>query len=52
MGDLKQQKILIFISSVMVWSDTPAKEKKEGEEIDEADQEEPDSEPEQQEEPP
>jgi len=34
MGDLKEEKILIFVSSVMVWSDTPPKEKKEGEEDD------------------
>jgi hypothetical protein len=30
----------------MVWSNTPPKEKKEGDEIEEGDQEEPDSEPE------
>lgn len=30
----------------MVWSNTPSKEKKEGDEIEEGDQEEPDSEPE------
>lgn len=46
MGDYKENKILIFLSSVMVWSATPPKVKKEGEEIDEADQEDPDSEPE------
>jgi hypothetical protein len=32
MGELKEEKILIFVSSVMVWSDTPAKEKREGDE--------------------
>lgn len=46
MGDLKEEKILIFISSVMVWSSTPPKQKREGDEVDEGDQEEPDSEPE------
>lgn len=46
MGDLMETKILIFVSSVMVWSSTPPKEKKEGEEVDEGDPEEPDSEPE------
>lgn len=33
MGEYKDEKILIFISSVMVWSNTPLREKKEGEEI-------------------
>ncbi len=51
MGELKENKILIFVSSVMVWSDTPPKLKKEGEEIDEADQEDPDSDPEELKEP-
>lgn len=27
MGEYKDEKILIFISSVMVWSNTPLKEK-------------------------
>lgn len=46
MGDLREEKILIFISSVMVWSSTPPKEKKEGDEPDEAEVEELDSDPE------
>lgn len=48
MGDYKQDKILICISSVMVWSATPPKEKKQGEEAvegeDEGGEDEPDSE--------
>ena len=43
MEQLKTPKILICISSVMVWSQTPPKEKKEGEE-DQDEPEEPDSE--------
>jgi hypothetical protein len=43
MGDLKEEKILICISSVMVWSCTPPKEKRPDEE---AEAEEPDSDPE------
>jgi hypothetical protein len=46
MGELKEEKLLIFISSVMVWSATPPKEKKEGDEAEEGDPEEPDSDPE------
>lgn len=46
MGELKEDKILIFVSSVMVWSDTPPKLKKEGDEADEGEPDEPDSEPE------
>ena len=34
MSDLKEEKIVIFVSSVMVWSATPPKEKKEGDEED------------------
>lgn len=45
MGELKQEKILIFISSVMVWSDTQPKIKKEGDDPDE-EPEEADSDPE------
>ena len=45
MGNYSAEKILIFISTVMVWSDTPPKEKKEGDDPDE-EEEEPDSEPE------
>lgn len=44
MGDYTDDKILICISNVMVWSNTPPKEKKEGEEIEEGEADEPDSE--------
>lgn len=44
MGDYQDEKILICISNVMVWSNTPPKEKKEGEELEEGEQDEPDSE--------
>ncbi|EAS02125.2 Dpy-30 motif protein (macronuclear) [Tetrahymena thermophila SB210] len=37
MGEYKDEKILIFISSVMVWSNTPLREKKENDEIREED---------------
>lgn len=52
MGNLTEEKILIFISSVMVWSDTPPKEKKEGDEEDPEPEGEPNSEPEQVDQPP
>lgn len=45
MGQYTEDKILICISSVMVWSNTPPKEKKEGEELEEGEaEEEPESE--------
>lgn len=34
LGDYETEKMLIIISSVMVWSDTPPKEKKLGEDDD------------------
>jgi len=38
MGEYTSEKILICISSVMVWSNTPAKEKKDGEEAEEGEE--------------
>ncbi|EGR27078.1 hypothetical protein IMG5_201950 [Ichthyophthirius multifiliis] len=39
MGEYKDEKILIFISSIMVWSNTPLKEKKEGDDANEEQEE-------------
>lgn len=45
MGEYSDEKILICVSNVMTWSNTPPKEKKEGDENEEGEggEEEPDS---------
>lgn len=50
MGEYSDEKILICVSNVMTWSNTPPKEKKEGDENEEGEggEEEPDSDQEQQ----